>query len=124
EYTSEEGQNWTPRAAEVFVFQRASRAEMIRDLHQLRQQMEALATEDLAGLAAAVFADERNRTSPSGICRLALVAASVEDLRHRIEKTVALLPERTELNDPSGIYYSEAAPIPTSEVCFLYPGQG
>ncbi|HEY7309496.1 MAG TPA: beta-ketoacyl synthase N-terminal-like domain-containing protein [Gemmataceae bacterium] len=122
---SQAGQpNWTPRAAELFVFQRASRAELMSDLQQFQEQLGEAATDDLAGLAAAVFTAESKRTRSSGGSRLALVAASVEDLRQKIHKALALLPERAELNDPSGIYHSEAPAVPASQVCFLYPGQG
>ncbi|MHB1425298.1 MAG: type I polyketide synthase [Gemmataceae bacterium] len=125
EYPSEEEANWTPRAAEVFVFQRRSRADLLRELRQFQQQIHALATEDLAGLAAAAFADVGQAGKPDlPTCRLAFVAASVEDLRQKIQKIIFLLPQREELNDPSGIYYSEAAPLVESQICFLYPGQG
>ena len=68
-------------------------------------------TEDLAGLAAALFADESNRPGRAPSCRLAIVANSVEDLRQKAHKAATLLAERAELNDPSGIYCSEAAPV-------------
>lgn len=116
--------DWTPRSAEVIALRRASREELVRDLGALDLQLEATATDDLAGLAGALFADESGRSGDAPNCRLALVAQSVADLRQKIEKALALLPERAELNDPSGIYASEAAPARESEVCFLYPGQG
>ncbi|HTU89854.1 MAG TPA: acyltransferase domain-containing protein, partial [Gemmataceae bacterium] len=125
EYPSAEEWNGTPRAAEVFVFQRASREELLRDLRQLQQQIQTLATEDLAGLAAAAFADEDRQTRQLTLpVRLALIASSIEDLRHKVQKAIASWPQREELNDPSGIYYSEAAPLRETQVCFLYPGQG
>jgi polyketide-type polyunsaturated fatty acid synthase PfaA len=122
EHNGGEPNNWTPRASEVFLFQRASRAEMLRDLRQLHQQLGDLATDDLAGLAAAVFADESNRAAAP--CRMGFVSASVEDFRHKLDKAVALLDAKNDINDPSGIYYSEAAPLQAAHVCFLYPGQG
>jgi acyl transferase domain-containing protein len=119
-----EQSTWTPRSAELFVFERASRAEMVRDLQLLQQQVESVATDDLAGLAAAVFADENKRTPQAGSSRLALVAVSVEDWRQKLGKLLTLLAERAEVNDPSGLYYSEAPAISAAQVCFLYPGQG
>jgi acyl transferase domain-containing protein/NAD(P)H-dependent flavin oxidoreductase YrpB (nitropropane dioxygenase family) len=116
--------DWTPRSAEVVVLGRASRDELVADLRQMHQQLSATATEDLAGLTAALVADEGTRSEGVPHCRLAIVAQSVEDLRQKVDKAVTLLSERAEVNDPSGIYYSEAAPVGESEVCFLYPGQG
>jgi polyketide-type polyunsaturated fatty acid synthase PfaA len=124
EYPATEEMNWTPRAAEVFGFQRASRDEMIRDLRQLQQQLDGLVAEDFAALAAAVFADESSRDSSSARCRLAIVAASLADLRQKIHKALTLPPNKKDINDPSGVYYSEASPLLDSQVCFLYPGQG
>jgi acyl transferase domain-containing protein len=124
EYAAAEELNWTPRGAEVIVLERANRADLLRDLRQLHHHIAEIDTDNIAELAAAVLADENNRASPSRACRLAVVAASVEDLRHKIQKALSLLPKRQELNDPSGIYYSESAPLGEAQICFLYPGQG
>jgi len=109
----------------VVILRRASRDELVADLRQLHQQLSSTATEDLAGLAAALLADERHPLwGPPQTAGLAIVAQSVEDLRQKVHKAVTLLSERAEVNDPSGIYHPEAAPVSESEVCFLYPGQG
>ncbi len=116
--------DWTPRSAEVVVWRRASREELVADLRELHQQLESTETDDLAGLAAALLADESNRAGAAQNCRLAIVAQSVEDLRQKVQKAITLVADRAEVNDPSGIYLSEAAALGESEVCFLYPGQG
>lgn len=116
--------DWTPRSGEVIAFRRASREEMIRHLGELHHHLTAQPTEDLAGLAAALFHDESNRRPDKQSCRLAIVAESVEDLRQKIQKALALLPHGAEILDPSGIYQSEALPLREAEVGFLYPGQG
>ena len=116
--------DWTPRSAEVIVFRRASRDEMARHLSELHQQLMAVPTEDLAGLAVALFNDESKRYGHNQSCRLAIVAESVEDLRQKIQKTITLLPGGGEIHEPNGIYYSEGVPLRESEVAFLYPGQG
>ena len=116
--------DWTPRSAEVIVLRRTNRDELVGDLRALEQQLESTETDDLAGLAAALVTDESNRAGAVQNCRLAIVAQSVEDLRQKVKKAIALLPKQAELNDPSGIYHSEATPMSESEVCFLYPGQG
>jgi acyl transferase domain-containing protein len=116
--------NWTPRAAEVLFWRRVSRAELVRDLTHFREQLDSIVTDDLAALASAVCADES--TSPAGdrAARLAIVAGSIEDLRHKIRKALDLLSDRKEINDPGGIYYSEATAVQPAELCLLYPGQG
>jgi polyketide-type polyunsaturated fatty acid synthase PfaA len=116
--------NWTPRAAELLLWRRASREEMVRDLAHLRQQLDTVDTDDLATLAAAVCADESGRPAEDTASRLAIVAGSVEDLRQKIRNVLDILPQRAEINDPGGIYFSQTTPIHSSEVCFLYPGQG
>ncbi|MDB5307681.1 MAG: type fatty acid synthase ArsA [Gemmataceae bacterium] len=116
--------DWMPRAAEVVVLCRATGADLVRDLRALHQKLAPAATEDLAGLAAAVFAEEGTRPAGARECRLAIVAESVEDLRRKVEKAGTLLTGQAKVNDPAGIYYSEAAPLREDEVCFLYPGQG
>ncbi len=116
--------DWTPRAAELFALRRSNRDEIVSALGRIEQQLAGAVTEDLAGLASTVFAEESNRPGVSGTCRLAIVAESVEDLRQKVRKALTLLPDQAEVNDPSGIYHSEATPADDSAVCFLYPGQG
>jgi acyl transferase domain-containing protein/NAD(P)H-dependent flavin oxidoreductase YrpB (nitropropane dioxygenase family) len=124
EYLADRDLNWAPRPAEVVVLRRAGREELVRDLVALHERLAPATTEDLAGLAAALFADESNRPGRASDCRLAIVAHSVEDLRQKAHKAAALLAGRAEFNDPGGIYYSQAAPVAGADVAFLYPGQG
>ncbi|MBO0697990.1 MAG: nitronate monooxygenase, partial [Zavarzinella sp.] len=116
--------DWTPRPAEVVALCRATRDDLVRDLRVLHRQLAPDATDDLAGLTAAAFAEEDARPAGDRNCRLAIVAESVEDLRRKVMKAGDLLAGGAGVNDPAGIYYSEAAPLGEAEVCFLYPGQG
>ncbi|HTU18481.1 MAG TPA: beta-ketoacyl synthase N-terminal-like domain-containing protein [Gemmataceae bacterium] len=116
--------DWSPRSAEVIVFRRASRDEMARHLDELHRQLLATPTDNLAGLSAALFTDESSRSADNSTCRLAIVAESVEDLRQKIQKALALLPHKADIRESNGIYYSEAPPLQQAEVGFLYPGQG
>ncbi len=124
EHTGEPAGDWMPRGAEIFVLRRANREEMIRDLLRLRHSLDAVPSDDLAGLAQAVFAEESKRDGQSLPCRLAIVAGSVADVGKKLDRAISLLADHAEVNDPSGINYSERAPVPASAVCFLYPGQG
>jgi len=114
----------TPRAAELFVWRRDSREQILDVVRQLHEQLSAEPTANLARLGAAVLRDEAARERPSTACRLAIVATSTNELRQRLGRALQMLPERKGLSDPSGIYYSEASPVQPEQVCFLYPGQG
>ena len=52
----------TPRKAELLVWQRGTRAEIVQELTQLETRLAAIATNDLAGLASAITSEENNRT--------------------------------------------------------------
>jgi acyl transferase domain-containing protein/NAD(P)H-dependent flavin oxidoreductase YrpB (nitropropane dioxygenase family) len=117
-------QTWAPRPAEVIAWARAGREDIVRDLSRLEQQLTTTVSDDLPALAFAASAEESARNSTSRRCRLGLVAYSVEDLQHKVRTALARLAERTEQNDPRGIYYAEAPAIDGRAVCFLYPGQG
>src|SRR5262249_37721909 len=117
-------QDWMPRPAEVVVFQRAGREEIRNALSRLEKQLTSTATENRAGLSAALLHEESNRTSNDRCARLAIIAHSIEDLRQKVGKAFARLAAQTEVNEPGGIYYSEAPAAKASQVCFLYPGQG
>ena len=118
------GRDLMPRSVELFVFRRASREALLVSLQQLKQELTTIENGDLAELAGALLAEEEAGGRLQPVCRLAIVAASLADLRQKVEKTIALLPGRPTLNDPTGIYYAETAPVETASVCFLYPGQG
>jgi acyl transferase domain-containing protein/NAD(P)H-dependent flavin oxidoreductase YrpB (nitropropane dioxygenase family) len=115
--------NWVPRTSEVVVMRRPGRAEVLAALGRLDQQLNSTTTEDLAGLTCSLWTEERRVGQGAG-CRLAIVADSVEDLRQKVHKALALLPEKGEVNDPTGIYCSATEPALAEDVCFLYPGQG
>lgn len=114
----------SPRAAETFIWRRASQAEMVTAISQLANKLADLPTEDLPLLAQSVMVDEHNRPAKSDACRLAIVASTVAELRTRLDRAQTLLAKQDSFNDPSGIYYSAAPPVPLDQVCFLYPGQG
>ena len=114
----------TPRAAELFVWRRDSREQILDAVRQLHEQLTNEPAANLAQLGSAVLRDETARERPSAACRLAIVATSTSELRQRLGRALQMLPERKGLSDPSGVYYSEASPVQPEQVCFLYPGQG
>jgi acyl transferase domain-containing protein/acyl carrier protein len=123
-YHAAQADDLTPRAAELFVWRRDSREQILDAVRQLHEQLTNEPAAKLAPLGAAVLRDEAARERPSSACRLAIVATSTSELKQRLGRALQMLPERKALSDPSGIYYSEASPVQPEQVCFLYPGQG
>ncbi len=114
----------SPRATEVFLWKRATRTELIAVLKALQTNLQDAPAIDLAQLAKSVLIDEESIASPSQTCRLAMVATTVDDFRAKLNKAIEQLANKTAWQDPTGIYYSEAAPVAAERVAFLYPGQG
>jgi acyl transferase domain-containing protein len=113
-----------PRPVEVLLFRRAGRPELLRDLRDLDRRLVEAPAADLGRLACALWHEETHRPDREGRCRLGIVAGSVAELRQKLQKALTLLAERNSLNDPSGLFYSEAVPVTADQLCFLYPGQG
>lgn len=128
EYTGKGPSNFdldlSPRAAEVFAWRRASRAELVAALDKLHEQWKNLSTHDLAQLSYSVHRDESNGMEGEWNCRLGIVAATMGEFRTKLNKAIEALRTKDSLTDPTGIYYSEAAPIARDKVAFLYPGAG
>ncbi|HUQ72390.1 MAG TPA: beta-ketoacyl synthase N-terminal-like domain-containing protein, partial [Planctomycetaceae bacterium] len=116
--------DFTPRTAEVFLWQRSTRSGLVDDLKQLQTELKDVATVDLAQVARSVRFDEVRQAVQTNACRLSIVATSVDELRTRLTKTIEQLATKSDVQDPTGIYYSEAAPMTADKVAFLYPGQG
>ncbi|NKB68802.1 MAG: SDR family NAD(P)-dependent oxidoreductase [Candidatus Latescibacteria bacterium] len=118
----------TRRSAQVFLWQRADKRALVECLGQLGQAL-AGAPESacLEQLAYSVYAEEYQRRAAAGtaekIVRLGLVAADLEDLRHKLDRAIGLL-DSEEPGQNSGIFFSDEPAATPEEVCFLYPGQG
>ena len=137
EYAGQGGSSFdldlSPRAAEVFLWRRATRTELVAALENLQSQWKDVPTDDLAQLAYSVHRDESQRSQTSEVsedfgslsrCRLGIVAATMDEFRTKLNKAIEALQSKDTLTDPTGIYYSEAAPVAAEKVAFLYPGQG
>lgn len=128
EYTGaflrEQSPDYTPRPVEIFAWTRSCRDEVKDAVQSLARQLDETIVDDLAALGAAVCRDNAGDPSAPGACRLAIVAASADDLKKKLVRAAQLVGEKNELVDPTGIFYSEAPPVGANEVCFLYPGQG
>lgn len=115
--------DYTPRTAEICVWNRASRAAMVEAIRDLQTRIEGISSSDIAQLALSIRHDESERTVETA-SRLAIVVSSIDDLRTKLSKVLENLTSKTSIQDPAGIYYSEAAPVAREQVAFLYPGQG
>ncbi len=115
--------DFTPRTAEICLWNRASHADMVAAIRELQTRIEGLTTTDIAQLALSIRNDESRRAVETG-SRLAVVVSSAEDLRAKLAKVLDQLTSKTSIQDPAGIYYSEAAPVTRDQIAFLYPGQG
>ncbi len=114
----------SPRATEILFWKRATRSEIITALKALQTALQDAPVIDLAQLAQSVLVDEQSIETPSNACRLAIVATSTDDFRAKLSKAIDQLATKSTWQDPTGIYYSEAAPVAAERVAFLYPGQG
>ena len=67
-----------------------------------------------------------NSSIKTGKCRLAVVAASLEDLRKKLHHASERLldPARERIKDKSGIYYFDAPLSREGKLAFLFPGEG
>lgn len=128
EYTGsflrEKEANHSPRMAEIFAWSKSRPEDVRASVQWLAAQLDEVRIDDLAALASAVCGDNAGDPRAPGACRLGIVASSADDLKKKLARAVEFLADKDQFVDPSGIFYSQAAPAKGSEVCFLYPGQG
>ena len=114
-----------PRDVELFAFAGASRSEIEGTVQHLLQGLERAPQLDLAQLAFSLYREQHviRRANGGQPCRLVLGALSVDDLRQKLLRALALLAERGEIRQAPGLYYRESIGA-VGAVCFLFPGQG
>ncbi|WP_161967675.1 type I polyketide synthase [Fimbriiglobus ruber] len=108
--------------AELFVWRRTDTAGLLTAVKQCRDALAAGATPALSDLAASIW-----KTSRRGIGQptLAVVAASLEDLKEKLETALQAIPKADKtLVDPRGIYFTAEPTGAAGKVAFLFPGQG
>jgi acyl transferase domain-containing protein/short-subunit dehydrogenase len=107
--------------AELFVFRRADRASLLASARQVRDALSAGAQPALADLAASVWQSSRDRKGAGPV--LAVVAASLGDLKEKLGLALEALPKAGDTHsDPRGVYFG--AKPQAAKVAFLFPGQG
>ncbi|MDY6905217.1 MAG: SDR family NAD(P)-dependent oxidoreductase [Thermodesulfobacteriota bacterium] len=106
---------------ELLVFREDSSEALAATLHAVVTQLTespAFALKDLAYTLAMT-------ESPKENVRLAIVAASLDDARAKMETALdALDGTKEEYDDSTGIYFSRVPVADTGKVAFVYPGQG
>jgi acyl transferase domain-containing protein len=126
EYSEGGRLDWTLRPVEVFCWSARQKADLIGALAEFDRQLSQVKTDDLDQLAFSVHVDQQRRRQAGEHpgCRLAMVATSVQDLQDKVRHVLAEVPKQAKIDNPIGVYYSEARPIEMRQVCFLFSGQG
>jgi acyl transferase domain-containing protein/NAD(P)H-dependent flavin oxidoreductase YrpB (nitropropane dioxygenase family)/NAD(P)-dependent dehydrogenase (short-subunit alcohol dehydrogenase family) len=109
--------------AELLVFRRSSRDELASAVQSLRDALARGAKPELADLAYSLSKTNAVQTEQPA---LAIVAASLDDLKQKLDSAVTLLLSGLEHgHDPRGIYFSASSKPQQGEcIAFLFPGQG
>ena len=110
---------------ELFAWSCGSRQQLAADLRLLQQELNT-ARPKLSDLSLSVWEQVKSATETNAAVRLAIVAASLEDLRMKLQvATTQLQASGNEtFTDPRGIYFAEGRKIKSNELAFLFPGQG
>jgi acyl transferase domain-containing protein/NAD(P)H-dependent flavin oxidoreductase YrpB (nitropropane dioxygenase family)/acyl carrier protein len=127
DYRPTDAQDLNPRAAEIFAFGRADRAEIEQDVRALLQGLTEPEHLDIAALAHAVHLDQAKVRPRNGgpVCHLAVVASSVADLKAKLELFLREPKDKASIKAPQGIYYQgQINRRDSGAVCMLFPGQG
>ncbi len=112
------------RAAEIFLWSRADRGALARDVERL---LDALGTEgdfDLGRLAYGSHLGERAQPAHGGGVRAGIAATSIEDLRVKLKRLLERTREPRGTHDELGLHLAEGPAAKGETICFLFPGQG
>jgi len=114
--------------AELLLWAAPSRREVISKIEHIESAFKKGAAPSLADLSCTLYADFKEQTRGNGnhLCKLAIVASSVEDLRGKISslRQRLLEPGCGDISDPAGLYFTESPLINSGKLAFLFPGQG
>ncbi|MES2759878.1 MAG: SDR family NAD(P)-dependent oxidoreductase [Pseudomonadota bacterium] len=124
-YRPADARSLHPRAIELFAFAGASRAEIAGALGHLQDGLAQAPQVDLAQLAFSLYREQHliRRANGGQPCRLVLGAVSLDDLRQKLQRALALLAEDAPFPKAPGLHYRESVGA-VGGVCFLFPGQG
>ena len=111
--------------SELLIWAAADRSELLKAITPIEQALAAGARPPLADLAFTICSLSESKPKDSGV-RLAIVAHSLEDLGKKLASARAALADasRTEIVDPTGVFYSDRPVARDGRLAFLFPGQG
>jgi acyl transferase domain-containing protein/NAD(P)H-dependent flavin oxidoreductase YrpB (nitropropane dioxygenase family)/NAD(P)-dependent dehydrogenase (short-subunit alcohol dehydrogenase family)/acyl carrier protein len=111
--------------AELLVWRRASTNNLVSEVQSLRDALARGAAPELADLAYSLC--KTNSPQPE-LPVLAIVAASLEDLKQKLESALTMLRSGQDHgHDPRGIFFSTSPQRKQGDrdcIAFLFPGQG
>lgn len=108
--------------AELFLFRRASRADLVKVVDQVHEGLIKQAKPVLHELAASVWA---SASADASHPTLSIVAESLTDLADKLAAASNRLSGTDKaFEDPRGIYFAESPLDANAKTAFLYPGQG
>jgi acyl transferase domain-containing protein/phosphopantetheinyl transferase len=109
------------RDSELLIIGGDSREQLLAQGRELANYLAAAPAVALLDLAYTLNAGAGN--SP---CRLAIVAASVDDLRQKLSHALAKLesPSCRQIKDQRGVYYFAEPFHPSGSLALLFPGEG
>lgn len=107
--------------SEALVLSAASREALVERARQVERFIAAQPETDLKDLAYTL-----NSEMDGGSYRLALVAASIGDLRDKLERAAQRLsePDCKQIKDRAGVYFFEEPIARKGKLAFLFPGEG
>lgn len=114
-------QHWP---VELLVWQKPNRASLIEAVESLQNALHHGACPSLTDLAYSLWLQA---TDQVGECRLAIVAAALDDLKEKLGHVLKVLrstSSEANCHDPRGIFVSIQAQETTGKIAFLFPGQG
>jgi phosphopantetheine--protein transferase-like protein len=106
---------------EVYILSAGSRLQLMQRGQKLQQFLSDSAQSSPKDLAYTL-----NVPLDSGPARLAIVAASREDLQQKLDRALHRLadPQCHTIKDVEGIYYFEQSLLTSGRLAFLFPGEG
>lgn len=112
-----------PWPAELFLWRGQSRSELLAAVSGTIDKLARGGEPRIADLAY-TLAEKAKDSSPDGTA-LAIVAASLADLRERLNSARDLLGSEAErVHAPNGVHFSERPMAAHGRIAFLFPGQG
>ena len=111
------------RENEIFLFSGKDSDDLCNRLKTMDEMLRHPAHTHAGDLARALYSAAEDGKMPQDHMRLNIVAATVSDLKGKLQKTIQLLSNGQTGFEADGIYCHEQPPV-SGKICFLFPGQG